>query len=151
MQLSGEHVSKASPERVWQFMLDPEVLKASLPGCERLDPTGEDEYSATMVIGIGMIKGRYEGTVKITDKHEPNDFRMLVTGKGPQGEMTGDGLIEFVPEGTGTRIKWAGDANVRGVLARIGSRVIQPAAKTIVGQFFKRMEDRADKLTAQNP
>jgi hypothetical protein len=151
MQLSGEHVSKASPERVWQFMLDPEVLKASLPGCERLDPTGEDEYSATMVIGIGMIKGRYEGTVKITDKHEPNDFRMLVTGKGPQGEMTGDGLIEFIPEGTGTRIKWAGDANVRGVLARIGSRVIQPAAKTIVGQFFKRMEDRADKLAAQNP
>ena len=146
MQLSGEHVSKASPERVWQFMLDPQVLKASLPGCERLDPIGEDEYSALMTIGIGMIKGKYEGTVKITDKNEPNNFRMIVSGKGPQGEMTGDGLIEFAPEGAGTRIKWSGDANVRGVLARIGSRVIQPAAKTIVSQFFKRMEDRADKL-----
>jgi len=148
MQLSGEHVSKASPERVWQFMLDPEVLKASLPGCERLDPIGVDEYSATMTIGIGMIKGKYEGTVKISDKQEPNSFRMIIDGKGPQGQMTGDGLIQFAPEGTGTRISWSGDANVRGVLARIGSRVIQPAAKTIVGQFFKRMEDRADKLEA---
>lgn len=143
MQLSGEHVSKASPERVWQFMLDPEVLKASLPGCERLDEIGPDSYSATMTIGIGMIKGKYEGTVSIKDKNEPHSFRMIVDGKGPQGQMTGDGLIEFVPEGEGTRIKWSGDANVRGVLARIGSRVIQPAAKTIVGQFFKRMEDRA--------
>ncbi|MEJ7837593.1 MAG: carbon monoxide dehydrogenase subunit G [Thermomicrobiales bacterium] len=146
MQLSGEHLSKASPERVWEFMLDPEVLKASLPGCERLDPIGEDEYSATMTIGIGMIKGKYEGNVKITDKQEPNSYRMHLDGKGPQGQMTGDGLIEFIPEGTGTRIKWSGDANVRGVLARIGSRVIQPAAKTIVGQFFKKMEDRAEQL-----
>lgn len=146
MQLSGEHLSKASPERVWQFMLDPEVLKASLPGCERLDPIGEDEYSATMTIGIGMIKGKYEGNVKITDKQEPNSYRMHLDGKGPQGQMTGDGLIEFIPEGTGTRIKWSGDANVRGVLARIGSRVIQPAAKTIVGQFFRKMEDRAEQL-----
>lgn len=146
MQLSGEHLSKASPERVWQFMLDPEVLKASLPGCERLDPIGEDEYSATMTIGIGMIKGKYEGNVKITDKQEPNSYRMHLDGKGPQGQMTGDGLIEFVPEGTGTRIKWSGDANVRGVLARIGSRVIQPAAKTIVGQFFKKMEARAEQI-----
>lgn len=146
MQLSGEHLSKASPERVWEFMLDPEVLKASLPGCERLDPIGEDEYSATMTIGIGMIKGKYEGNVKITDKQEPNSYRMHLDGKGPQGQMTGDGLIEFIPEGAGTRIKWSGDANVRGVLARIGSRVIQPAAKTIVGQFFKKMEDRAEQM-----
>jgi carbon monoxide dehydrogenase subunit G len=148
MQLSGEHVSKAPPERVWEFMLDPEVLKASLPGCERLEATGEDAYAATMTIGIGMIKGRYEGNVRITDKNEPHNFRMLIDGKGPQGQVTGDGLIEFVPEGTGTRIKWSGDANVRGVLARIGARVIQPAAKSIVGQFFKRMEERADKIAS---
>lgn len=145
MQLSGEHVSQAPPERVWQFMLDPEVLKASLPGCERLDEIGEDEYSATMTIGIGMIKGKYEGTVKISDKQEPASFRMIVDGKGPQGQMTGDGLIEFTPQGSGTLIKWSGDANVRGVLARIGARVIQPAAKMIVGQFFKSMEKYAEK------
>jgi carbon monoxide dehydrogenase subunit G len=146
MQLSGEHVSAAPPERVWQFMLDPDVLKASLPGCERLDETGPDEYSATMTIGIGMIKGKYEGTVKIADKNEPHNFRMIVSGKGPQGQMTGDGLIEFSPKDGGTLIKWSGDAQVRGVLARIGARVIQPAARTIVGHFFKSMEKHATQV-----
>ena len=146
MQLSGEHHSPAPPERVWEFMLDPAVLKASLPGCERLDATGPDEYSATMTIGIGPIKGKYEGTVKIADKHEPTDFRMLIEGKGGQGQVSGDGLISFIPENGGTLIKWSGDAQVRGMLARIGARVIQPAAKSIVGHFFKSMDKHAESL-----
>lgn len=149
MQLSGEHHSPASPERVWDYMLDPTVLKASLPGCERLDEIGPDEYSATMTIGIGPIKGKYEGSVKIADKNEPNDFRMLIEGKGAQGQVSGDGHISFSPQDGGTLIKWTGDAQVRGMLARIGARVIQPAAKSIVGHFFKSMDKHAESI-AQN-
>jgi carbon monoxide dehydrogenase subunit G len=148
MQLSGEYVSKVAPEQVYAFMLDPDVLKDALPGCERLEPIGEDAYEATMTIGIGMIKGKYNGKVAIVDKNEPTSFRMQIQGKGPQGEMTGDGLIELAPQGDGTKISWSGDAQVRGVLARIGARVIQPAAKQIVGQFFKRMEEIAQTRAA---
>jgi carbon monoxide dehydrogenase subunit G len=68
---------------------------------------------------------------------------MRVEGKGPQGQVAGDGVLELVEEGTGTLVKWSGDAQVRGTLARIGSRVIQPAASTIVGQFFKCLEQKA--------
>lgn len=143
MQLSGEYVSQAPPEQVYRMMQDPDVLKEALPGCERLEPIGEDAYEATMTIGIGMIKGKYNGKVSIHDKNEPTSWRMKIEGKGPQGEMTGDGLIQLAPEGEGTRVSWSGDANVRGVLARIGGRVIQPAAKSIVGQFFKRMDEIA--------
>lgn len=145
MQLSGEHTFMASPpDQVWQFMLDPDVLMACLPGCERLDVVGEDEYTATMTIGVAMIKGKYEGRVKISDKIEPSSFRMLVEGKGPQGQVSGDGLIEISSADAGTLVKWSGDATVRGVLARVGSRVIQPATKMIVGQFFKCLEKRAE-------
>lgn len=145
MQLSGEHTFKTSPpDRVWGFMLDPDVLMACLPGCERLDVVGEDEYTATMTIGVAMIKGKYEGRVKISDKNEPTSYRMLVEGKGPQGQVSGDGLIEISAAGDGTLVKWSGDATVRGVLARVGNRVIQPAARMIVGQFFKCLEQRAN-------
>ncbi len=140
MQLSGDYTFAAPPERVYALMLDPDTLMACLPGCERLDVIGEDEYAATMTIGVAMIKGKYEGRVKISDKVEPSSFRMLIEGKGPQGQVSGEGVISIEPDGEGSRVTWSGDPQVRGTLARIGSRVIQPAAKMIVGQFFKCLE-----------
>ncbi|MDQ2683503.1 MAG: SRPBCC domain-containing protein, partial [Chloroflexota bacterium] len=71
MELAGEHTFNVPREQVWKFMLDPEVLKACLPGCEKLEAVGEDEYIATMKIGISFIRGTFNGKVKITDKNEP--------------------------------------------------------------------------------
>jgi carbon monoxide dehydrogenase subunit G len=143
MLLTGDYTLSASPSEVYHAMLDPEVLKDCLPGCESLTAVGEDEYDAVMTIGIGMIKGRYGGHVKISDKDEPSSFTMLVEGKGPQGQVGGEGKIVLAPtENGGTLLTWSGDANVRGVLARIGGRVIQPAAKTIVNKFFGQLNDR---------
>jgi hypothetical protein len=144
MHLSGEYTFNAPPERIYQMMQDPETLKSCLPGCERLDAVGEDEYTATMTIGVAMIKGKYDGRVKISDKTEPTSFRMLIEGKGPQGQVSGEGLIEIEPHDGGTLVKWSGDPQVRGMLARIGGRVIQPAAKMIVGQFFKCLAQSAE-------
>ncbi len=143
MHLSGEHRFSAPRERVYDFLLDPDTLRSCLPGCEQLDETGEDEYSATMKIGIGMIKGTFTGKVQISERNAPSSYRMRVEGKGPQGQVAGDGVLELIEDDGGTLVKWSGDANVRGTLARIGSRVIQPAASTIVGQFFKCLEQKA--------
>jgi carbon monoxide dehydrogenase subunit G len=143
VELSGDHRFNLSREKVWQFLLDPEVLKASLPGCERLEAIGEDEYEATMKIGISFIKGTFKGKVKITDKVEPSSYKMAVEGSGPQGQVSGIGDLELIEDGDGTIVRYHGDATVRGSLARVGARMIQPAAKTIVGQFFGKMEEEA--------
>jgi carbon monoxide dehydrogenase subunit G len=136
MELSGEHTFAAPRERVWQAMLDPETLRSCLPGCEKLDAIGPDEYEATMKIGVAMIRGTYQGRVKISDKNEPSSYRMLVEGKGGPGQVSGDGTIELVDEGEQTVVRYSGTATVRGTLARVGGRVMQPAARTVVGQFF---------------
>jgi carbon monoxide dehydrogenase subunit G len=135
MHLEGEYKLPAPPERVYEYMQDPDVLKECLPGCERLELISEDEYAATMTIGVAMIKGKYDGRVK-----------MLVEGKGPQGQVSGEGLLTFASDGQGgTIIHYAGDATVRGMLARIGARVIQPAAKMIVGKFFEALHNTATR------
>lgn len=141
MQITGEQRIAAPREQVYDAMLDPEVLKDALPGCEKLEEVGENEYIATMTIGVAMIKGKYDGKVKITDQNRPESFIMHIEGKGPQGQLSGEGQLNFEDDGEGgTLVKYAGDANVRGTLARIGSRVIQPAAKMIVGKFFESLE-----------
>src|SRR5699024_540006 len=78
MEITGEYKVPASQEATYDAMLDPEVLKASLPGCEKLEEVGENEYVATMTIGVAMIKGKYDGKVRITDLNRPNSFTMHI-------------------------------------------------------------------------
>jgi carbon monoxide dehydrogenase subunit G len=143
MELVGEHTFSAPRETVWRFLLDPETLRQCLPGCEMLEQTGEDEFNATMKIGVAMIRGTFNGSVKITDKQEPERYTMAVEGSGPQGQVSGTGTLELIEQEGGTLVRYKGDATVRGTLARVGARVMQPAAKMIVGQFFSCLESRA--------
>jgi uncharacterized protein len=143
MELVGEHTFAAPRETVWRFMLDPETLKQCLPGCEKLDQVGEDEFTATMKIGVAMIRGTFNGRVKISDKQEPERYTMMVEGSGPQGQVSGTGTLELIEQDGSTLVRYKGDANVRGTLARVGARVMQPAAKMIVGQFFSCLETKA--------
>ncbi|MFL5758129.1 MAG: SRPBCC family protein [Thermomicrobiales bacterium] len=143
MELVGEHTFSAPRETVWRFLLDPETLRLCLPGCERLDQVGEDEFAATMKIGVAMIRGTFNGSVKITDKQEPDRYTMSVEGSGPQGQVSGTGTLELIEQEGSTLLRYRGDANVRGTLARVGARVMQPAAKMIVGQFFSCLESKA--------
>ena len=144
MELTGDHTFAAPRERVWQFLLDPETLRQCLPGCERLEAVGPDEYEATMKLGVAAIRGTYTGRVKISDKQEPERYRMLVEGKGGAGQVSGEGLLELFDEGGQTRVHYTGTANVRGTLARVGARVMQPAAKMVVGQFFTCLANKAN-------
>lgn len=143
MELVGEHTFKATRQQVWDFLLDPDVLKQCLPGCEKLEQIGEDEYAATMKIGIAMIKGTFAGRVKITDKVAPESYTMEVEGSGPQGQVSGVGKLTLVEKDGETTVQYTGDANVRGTIARVGARMVQPAARQIVGQFFGCLEGKA--------
>ena len=143
MELSGEHTFAAPREQVWRFLLDPDVLHQCLPGCERLETTGPDEYEATMKIGVGMVRGTFTGRVRISDKQEPERYRMLVEGSGTQGQVSGDGELRLAEENGQTRVSYSGTANVRGSIARVGARMMQPAARMVVGQFFKCLESKA--------
>lgn len=143
MELIGEYAFAAPRERVWQLMLDPAMLKSCLPGCEKLELIGEDEYAATMKIGIAMIKGTFAGKVKISEQIENESYLMAIEGAGPQGQVKGLGKLEFIADGDDkTIVKYSGNANVTGTIARVGARMIQPAARTISGQFFKCAEGK---------
>ena len=143
MQLTGEHTFDAPREVVWKFLMDPAVLEACLPGAEGMTEVGPDEYTATMKVGIAMIKGTFNGRVKILDKVEPSSYRMEVEGSGPQGQVSGSGTLELVMQDQQTTVRYNGEANIRGTIARVGARMIQPAARQIVGQFFGCLESKA--------
>jgi carbon monoxide dehydrogenase subunit G len=136
MKVSGTHLLNAPRERVWQLLNDPAFLKVCLPGCESMEAIGSDQYQATLTIGIAAVKGKYTGTVTLSEKEPPQRFRMRVEGKGPGGFMQGTGLLELADDPQGTKVTYQGDVQVGGPIASVGQRLLEGAAKMLVGQFF---------------
>ena len=91
MKIEGSADIPASRDKVWAAFLDPNVLAQALPGCEKLEAVGPNEYKATMKVGVAAIKGTFEGKVKLSDLEPPHRYRMAVEGSG------GPGFVRVLP------------------------------------------------------
>lgn len=145
MKLEGSYMFNAPQETVYKVLLDPAALRACMPGCERLEETAPDVFEAVMKLGVASVKGTFTGKVQLKDRRPPGAFTMAVEGSGPAGFMKGEGKVELVPQGDKTEIKYSGDAQVGGLIAGVGQRMIGGVAKMMIGQFFKMMEDQLPK------
>ena len=151
MIIEGTHDLGASRERVYQSLINPEVLQRCIPGCEKLEKTADNAYSATIRAGVGAIKGVFAGTVKLEDMRPPEHYRILVEGKGAQGFMKGAGDLDLEEQGNGTVIKYTGDLQLGGTIASVGQRMIQGTAKMMASQFFTALEAEAKVDVGQPP
>jgi uncharacterized protein len=136
VKVSGTSVLNAPRERIWQLLNDPAFLKLCLPGCESMESIGPDQYQATLTVGIAAVKGKYTGTVALSEKESPQRFTMRVDGKGPGGFMQGTGVLELADDPQGTKVTYQGDVQVGGAIASVGQRLLDGAARMMVGQFF---------------
>lgn len=144
MKIEGAQIISASREKVYQTILQPSVLAAALPGCEKLEPQPDGSYHTELKIGIGAVRGSYHGRVEIHDLVASERFRMKVEGQGTGGFMEGDGVLSFADaEGGGTEIRYSGNVEVGGIIASVGQRMIQAAARQIINQFFESFKKHA--------
>jgi uncharacterized protein len=138
LKLAGTVAMPAAPDEVWSLLTDPSRLSRLLPGCERLDPDGPDRYKAAVKFGIAAISGKYAGTLEFAEKKPPHSLVLKMDGKGLPGFVKGEGRIQLVAKGTSdTELTYAGEAQVGGVIASVGQRMLDAAARKIVQQFFE--------------
>ena len=147
MEVSGEHRFSAPREAVWQALLDPEALQASMPGCEKFEEVGERSYDLTIRVGIAAIKGTYNGNVKVADPLERESYRLVVNGSGKPGSVQGDAKMVLSDDGAGTLVRYTGEVKAQGAIARLGSRLLGGTAKLMIGQFMKAMEKQVEGRT----
>jgi hypothetical protein len=141
MKIEGSHEIPAPRERVWAAFLDPDTLAQALPNCERLEAIGEGEYRAVMKIGVGPIKGTFEGKVRLSDLEPPRRYRMAVEGSGPPGFVRGEAAMELSEVEGGTRVRYDADVQVGGLVASVGQRMLGGASRMMLDQFFGRMTE----------
>jgi carbon monoxide dehydrogenase subunit G len=149
MTLDGTHHFNAPRDRVWAVFSDPAVLARATPGCERLDPVGPDDFEATLAVGIAAVKGTYQGRLTILDKAPPEGYTLRVEGSGRPGFVKGEGRLTLAEEGGGTRATIRGEAQVGGVIAAVGQRLLGAAARMLMEQFFSALEAEIEKAASR--
>ncbi|MCZ2837609.1 SRPBCC family protein [Modestobacter sp. VKM Ac-2985] len=140
MNLDGSAVLSAAPEQVWAVITDPAVLARTIPGCESLQQVGEDSYTIVVSAGVGAIRGKYAGEVRLSDLAFPSSYVMHASGSGGPGSVRATVQIELVPSGEGTELTYSADAVVGGAVAGVGQRMITGVAKKMAGQFFSAID-----------
>lgn len=136
MKLSGTATLPAKREDVWDLLNAPKRLAKCLPGAEHLDPDGPDRYKVTMKFGIAAFSGNFQGSVELAERKPLESLKMLVEGRGAPGFMKGEGKISLHAKSGHTDVTYECEVHVGGVIASVGQRMIEAAAKKIVGQFF---------------
>ena len=125
MRIAGENTLHAPVERAWDALLDPGVLVATIPGCERLVATGENSYDMTVTAGVAAIKGTYAGTCVLSDLTEPASLVMKLDGAGAPGTIGATVNVAFASAEDGTtRVTWDADAVVGGMIGGVGQRML---------------------------
>jgi uncharacterized protein len=141
MKIEGSSDIPAPREKVWAAFLDPDILAQALPGCEKLEAIGPNEYKATMKVGVAAIKGTFEGKVKLSDLEPPNRYRMAVEGSGGPGFVRGDAGMQMSDVDGGTKVSYDADVQVGGLIASVGQRMLGGVTKMMLDQFFTRMTE----------
>lgn len=141
MKLEGEYEVPAPRSKVWDAFQDPTVLQKAIPGCEKLEALGNDEYKATLKIGVGGVKGTFEGKVRLLDKKPPDSYRMAAEGSGGPGFIRSDTLITLTDSGSGTKVAYSADVQVGGLIASVGQRMLGGVSKMMADKFFTSMSE----------
>jgi len=145
MKVHGIYSFNAPVDVVWNTIQSPEALSGCIPGCESFESDDQNSYKVSIKLKVASITGKYTGEVKITDDLYPDTYTMTVEGQGQGGTVKASGVFLFKDHGTVTEVTVQGDAQVSGMIARVGQRILGGASKMLMNQFFSCLSQKVEK------
>jgi len=142
MDITGTYTFNAPPTRVWELLMDPATIAACIPGCEQLEPDGENRYRARLNVALAAMTGSYDGTVVLSDMVAPEHYVLTVEGQGRPGFVKGSATIALRGDGATTIIDVKGTMQTGGTIARLGQRLIGSVSKMMQDRFFACLQGK---------
>ena len=136
MKFTGENTIAAPVDEVWDALLDPAVLVRTIPGCERLETTGEHAYAMTVTAGVAAIKGTYAGSCVLSDLVPHESLTMRLDGAGAPGTVGATVQVRFADDDGSTTVSYDADAVVGGMVGGVGQRMLTSVSRRMAGEFF---------------
>lgn len=143
MEMSGEYRIAAPRDKVWAALNDPDILKASIPGCKALEKTADDRMTATVEAKVGPVKAKFAGEVALSNIDAPKSYTISGEGKGGvAGFAKGGADVVLEEDGQETLLRYTAKGQVGGKLAQVGARLIDATAKQMADKFFATFAEK---------
>ncbi|MBV9086408.1 MAG: carbon monoxide dehydrogenase subunit G [Acidobacteriaceae bacterium] len=140
MNIEGSRDFAAPAESVYRALTDPAVLCKCIPGCEKLEPVADNTFEAVLAVGVGSLKGRFNGRVTLQDTVPPTHYRIVFEGKGGPGFAKGNAEFNLSGADGQTSLHYVANVSVGGPLAGVAQRLIHSTAHMLAGRFFAALE-----------
>ena len=146
MDMQGNRSLAISQRQAWDALNDPEVLKACIPGCDKVEASGDHQYAVGMALKIGPVAAKFAGKILLSDIVPPESYKINFEGQGGvAGFGKGTAEVRLTPAGTGCELDYKVHATVGGKVAQLGQRLIDGTAKSMAEDFFKRFDEAMQK------
>src|SRR4051812_42381096 len=150
MDMQGNRVLAATQQQAWDALNDPEVLKLCIPGCDKVEATGPNQYAIRMAVRVGPVSAKFAGKITLSDVNPPESYTISFDGQGgAAGFGKGSAKVKLTPQGTGCELAYVVNAQVGGKIAQVGQRLIDGVARSMAEDFFKRFDQEMQRRYPQ--
>lgn len=133
-------------QQSWDALNDPAVLKLCIPGCDKIEATGDNQYSMGVSLKIGPLAAKFAGKIALSNINPPSSYTLSFEGQGgPAGFGKGSATVRLTPNAEGHELAYAVQASVGGKIAQVGQRLIDGVAKSMAEDFFKRFDEEMQR------
>jgi uncharacterized protein len=135
-----------SAAEVWKILSDPRGVASCVPGAQITEAVDDRTYKGVIKVKLGPTVTDYRGEAHIERLDEQNrEIEMIGKGQDVRGKGSASmkmiGKVREMPEG-GSEVTTTSEVNVVGILAQMGSRMIQEVANQMFEQFTKNLRQR---------
>jgi carbon monoxide dehydrogenase subunit G len=145
MHFEGSVPIKASREKVWAFVIDPDQVGQCGPGVERIEVVDATHFKAAAKVGIGFITAKFNVNMEFAELEEPDRALIKAHGQAPGSavDATAEMKLSDGPDGA-TVMDWYADVDLSGTLASVGARMIEGTANKMISQTFDCMRSKLE-------
>ena len=150
MEMQGSRALAVTQEQAWSALNDADVLKASIPGCDKVESTGNNQFVVAVVVKVGPVAAKFAGKITLTDVKPPDSYTLGFDGQGgAAGFGKGQAQVQLMPQGTGCELSYSVRAQVGGKIAQMGQRLIDGVARSMAEDFFRRFDEEMQRRHPQ--
>lgn len=146
MDMQGSRILNVSQQQAWDALNDPEVLKVCIPGCDKIEAKGDNQYAIGMAVKIGPVSAKFAGNIRLGDIMPPHSYTLGFDGQGGvAGFGRGSAAVKLLAHNAGCEMQYSANAQVGGKIAQMGQRLIDGVAKSMAQDFFKRFDEEMQR------
>ena len=144
MHYDGSFEVPVPKQKVYEFVMDPAKITSIFPDVQDVKVIDENNFTLKAKVGISFIRGMMDVKMSIVERNPPSFAKMKAKGNGMSSsvELENTFTIEDAQGGSGALVKWAADAKISGLMASVGSRLIDAAAQKYVGEIIGSLKEK---------